>query len=182
MTVLSNSTGRTWVSDPDPSYRSTYNILSLCITTLVICVWSAIHLDIPTYRQSATPSLLRSVRWKLGALIVPELFLIAAFMQFLSARGLRLEAQTYLPAIGDLAGGGTTENDIERMVGSNSLLVSVFVDSRHPTAITFTSEHRQLQVVAQQERFRSSPTTPRIHTYPWVLCGNGRLCIRLDER
>jgi hypothetical protein len=39
------STVARWVSSPGE--RGTYNILSDCILTLVLCVWTSVHLNIP---------------------------------------------------------------------------------------------------------------------------------------
>lgn len=66
------------------------------------------------YRQGTAASLLRSVGWKLGALIVPELFLWAAFVQLLNARGLCQQAQSYLSI--KLPPVGADERDVESVV------------------------------------------------------------------
>ncbi|EJD39364.1 hypothetical protein AURDEDRAFT_171555 [Auricularia subglabra TFB-10046 SS5] len=70
----------------DVHTRSTFNILSLCISTLVICVWNAVHPDIP---RRTTP------RWKvyltrfcglLIGLFLPELLVLNAIDQWIIAR------------------------------------------------------------------------------------------------
>lgn len=95
LTARPNVTGPLWVSEPN--YRGTFSIFSLCASTLTICVWNAIHLDVPMYRESKIKSFLRNLAWKLGALIVPELFLWVALVQRRNAKGLCKEARKYLP-------------------------------------------------------------------------------------
>lgn len=31
---------------PEPKYRGTYSILSSCLITMALCVWSAVHLNL----------------------------------------------------------------------------------------------------------------------------------------
>lgn len=61
-TFLSEPTGLVhWVANA--SCRGSFNIVSICVSTIIICVWSAIHKDIPTpddddadkYAASAAP-------------------------------------------------------------------------------------------------------------------------------
>ncbi|KAK3345005.1 hypothetical protein B0H65DRAFT_573650, partial [Neurospora tetraspora] len=40
-----------WVTEPD--IRGTFSILSTCIVTLVLCVWTAIHLNVPGHKEGA---------------------------------------------------------------------------------------------------------------------------------
>lgn len=70
----------------DVHTRSTFNILSLCLSTLVICVWNAFHPDVPDPRM---------LRWKvyrmrlygfLVGLFLPEVLVLNALDQFLDAR------------------------------------------------------------------------------------------------
>jgi len=72
----------------DPSCRGTFGIISLCFSTTVICIWSAIHRDIPLYRLDTIPSLLRDAPWVLVAILCPELLVFYALNQFVVARKL----------------------------------------------------------------------------------------------
>ncbi len=38
---------------PDPSCRGTFGIISLCLSTTTICIWSSIHWNIPLERLDA---------------------------------------------------------------------------------------------------------------------------------
>ena len=82
----------TW--HPDPDFRGTWGIVSTCLATLIICVWKAVHIDIP----------LRQTRWnsvdKLGWLVVgilaPDLLLYTACCQAYWAYRVHIHARTYL--------------------------------------------------------------------------------------
>ncbi len=102
-----------WASSP--SCRGTFEIISLCLTTTIICIWSSIHWDIPLRRVDADlPAidgwsfkdikgrlkrkftlLSRSLLWHgplvLVAIFCPELMLYNAIDQLLCARKLRKE-------------------------------------------------------------------------------------------
>ena len=82
-----------------PSYRGTSQILWSSILTLVACVYTALHLNIP--RPGATGSwavLRRKCLWVLTALLAPEIVLYVASMQFLRAWWLQKELKKlFLP-------------------------------------------------------------------------------------
>lgn len=40
---------------PEPTFRGTFGILSTCLLTLGLCVWSAIHLNIPANEHEERP-------------------------------------------------------------------------------------------------------------------------------
>ncbi|KAK0390064.1 hypothetical protein NLU13_3637 [Sarocladium strictum] len=96
------STVARWVSSPDE--RGTFNVLSDCILTLVLCVWTAIHLNIPKAREAGGSSrkrhrdvaedddgpsfLWKKVKYVVLALIMPEVVAAIAFNQWLEHRSL----------------------------------------------------------------------------------------------
>ena len=63
----------TW--EPEPATRGTFNILSSCIITLLLCVWSSVHLNLPPNDKGFKQKFLRRLAWIAGALIAPD-FLI----------------------------------------------------------------------------------------------------------
>lgn len=73
-----NATSEFW--RPNPSTRGTYDILSTCVITMSLCVWSALHLNIPEY-GSSSHGLPSKIRWVLIGLLVPEVVAWAAFQQ-----------------------------------------------------------------------------------------------------
>ena len=56
---------------PEPTRRGTFNILSTCLDTLVLCVWTVVHLNIPEHRM-AKRQVLHKLKWLLMALMAPE--------------------------------------------------------------------------------------------------------------
>ena len=72
---------------PVPTYRGTYNILSACLVTIGLCVWSALHLNVPKYGK-ASRQWWRKVKWLFVGLFAPELVAWTAFQQHRAARKL----------------------------------------------------------------------------------------------
>ncbi len=84
-TFFSTRTGHAaWA--PSPSCRGTFEIISLCLSTTVICIWSSVHKDIPLKRLSMFRSFLRDAPFVLVAIFCPELLLYFAINQYLCAR------------------------------------------------------------------------------------------------
>ena len=79
-----------WVAAP--TTRGTFQIISLCLSTMFICVWNALHMDIPTYRLSTGASVGQGVVWMLSTLLFPELLLLAALVQWTGAKDLMKNA------------------------------------------------------------------------------------------
>lgn len=73
-----------------PNFRGTWDLLVGCVLTLTVCVWSALHLNVPI-ESSLTRRNLRRIRWILLGLFAPELVVSSAFAQYLTARWLRRE-------------------------------------------------------------------------------------------
>lgn len=60
---------------PEPTYRGTFGILSTCLITMVLCVWTAVHLNIPEHGQAGivTRQTCRKILWLCIGLLAPEL-------------------------------------------------------------------------------------------------------------
>ena len=80
-----------------PGVRGLSTILSTCISTLFLCVWSALHVDIP-HRKSSFRKRLDKFGWIIIGLLAPEFLLWTAFHQFWAARQLYTYAQRTLEA------------------------------------------------------------------------------------
>jgi hypothetical protein len=66
---LLNGTAQ-WQSDGGG--RGTWDILSTCLATLILCVWTAVHMNIP--REGNADSLVWKKIWYMStALVIPEL-------------------------------------------------------------------------------------------------------------
>lgn len=87
-TALRDLTTSGWISAPN--YRGTSDILWSCIVTLVACVYTALHLNIPG-RSGKWRRLLQKLKWTVTALLAPEVVLYVASSQFLRARTLARE-------------------------------------------------------------------------------------------
>jgi len=72
---------------PDPSGRGTVGLLTTCILTLTLCVWTAIHMNIGQ-STSSWRRLLHKILWTILATIAPEVVLWRAWSQFWVARQL----------------------------------------------------------------------------------------------
>lgn len=76
----------TWFSAPN--FRGTWDLIVSCVLTLTICVWSALHLNVPTEGSTLKQRNLRRTRWILLGIFAPELVVSTAFAQFLTAKWL----------------------------------------------------------------------------------------------
>ena len=85
-TALRTDIAPPWV--PDPDNRGTWSLLYSCVFTLVLCVWTAIHLNVPSYHESQMSQWLRKLKWVLLAIIAPELGLYTACEQYSQAKEL----------------------------------------------------------------------------------------------
>ncbi len=80
----------------DPDGRGTTSLVTSCLLTLVLCVWSALHLNVPRKGQSKAQSLFLNVRWIITGIYAPELVVFTAWRQWSSARLLQSIVQDAL--------------------------------------------------------------------------------------
>lgn len=66
---------------PNPSSRGTSDILSTCLITLLLCVWTAVHMNI--HLESFWKSQMRKVGWLMLALLAPEMVAYTAWYSLL---------------------------------------------------------------------------------------------------
>ena len=85
---LVNVTVQGWVSEP--SARGTWTLVYSCVFTIGLCVWSAIHLNIPARREGTYR---RKLKWAFITLFAPEVVLIAALLQLNRARRLQKDLE-----------------------------------------------------------------------------------------
>ena len=69
-----------WESDPSNG-RGTWTILSTCIITLILCVYTSLHLNVPAHKSSASNSFLMKAKYVLLGLLAPELIAFNAWRQ-----------------------------------------------------------------------------------------------------
>ncbi|KAF7334947.1 hypothetical protein MVEN_02244600 [Mycena venus] len=68
----------------EPVTRGTYSLVSSCIFTLGLCVWTAIHLNIPEQAPGAR-QFLRKLTWLAMGLLAPEVVTFVAWNQHATA-------------------------------------------------------------------------------------------------
>ena len=59
-----------WVSSPDG--RGTFDILQSCLVTIILCTWSALHLNLPARNERHVFFILRKAKWMVQTLLGPE--------------------------------------------------------------------------------------------------------------
>ncbi|APA07657.1 hypothetical protein SS1G_00811 [Sclerotinia sclerotiorum 1980 UF-70] len=106
----SNETTTGWVADPNG--RGTLSLVISCLLTLSLCVWSAMHLNIPRPDHPAIHEYVRGVKWGIVGVFAPELVVFAAWRQYNSAAALRDSVQKRI------AEGVQSQNGITEVVKS----------------------------------------------------------------
>ena len=72
----------------EPSRRGTLPLLYSCLSSLMLCVWTALHLNLPAPTDTYASYVRRYVKWSAVAVFCPEILLWIAWRQFNSARSL----------------------------------------------------------------------------------------------
>ena len=70
----------------DPAGRGTSSLVLSCLLTLVLCVWSALHLNVPPANRSRSDTFWTSVIWITAGIYAPELVVFTAWRQWNSAK------------------------------------------------------------------------------------------------
>lgn len=66
---------------PEPETRGTFTILSTCLITMALCVWSSVHLNLPGKPGSWLEAFLRRLLWITCSLFAPEFLILVAWGQ-----------------------------------------------------------------------------------------------------
>ena len=82
--IFSNTTDTiSWI--PNPHTRGTSNILQSCLTTTSLCVWTAVHLNIPEHDKPTYLRLSyqtwRKFAWLIIGLLAPKMLVYTAWHQ-----------------------------------------------------------------------------------------------------
>ena len=88
-TALHTEFAPAWVNEPEE--RGTWNILYSCLFTLGLCVYTAIHLNVPGPGERQCLQYLRRVKWVFAAIFAPELGVFSAWHQWCWARKVARE-------------------------------------------------------------------------------------------
>ncbi|KAF7681180.1 hypothetical protein GT037_000156 [Alternaria burnsii] len=84
-----------WVSEP--TTRGTSSLLYTCISTTIICTWSALHLNVPREGLSASRVLLYKIVGFMLAIIAPEYFVACAVGECFAAHRISKILAEILP-------------------------------------------------------------------------------------
>ena len=69
----------------EPKQRGTLGIVSLCFSTSIIFIWSALHFNVPIKRYTNTRRFFYHVSWMFMTLFVPEILLFLATNESINA-------------------------------------------------------------------------------------------------
>ena len=85
--AFSNDTIMTgWVDDPNG--RGTFTIVSSCVLTLSLCVYTSMHLNVRPYGRTELQSWIETTKWVVFGILAPELLVYVAWRQYVSAMAL----------------------------------------------------------------------------------------------
>jgi hypothetical protein len=68
--------------------RGTWDIISSCILTLVLCVWTALHLNVPKQNATLWERFKTKTLWVIVGIFAPEIVVYVAWVQYSSAKYL----------------------------------------------------------------------------------------------
>ena len=103
-----------WVSAP--SGRGTFELVSSCVFTLVLCVWTALHLNVFPAGTSTSQRVLKKAMWALLALFAPEFVLWRAYSQWYVARQLYKERNKILDDLYEAQDANRGQGDTEERI------------------------------------------------------------------
>ncbi|EIM80021.1 uncharacterized protein STEHIDRAFT_68846 [Stereum hirsutum FP-91666 SS1] len=81
---------------PEPSFRGTYSLLSSWVSTLLLCVLSAVHLDVPSVNHSKLHRWATKFKWVAVGIFAPEWLSMIAWIEWKNARAMVIEANKHL--------------------------------------------------------------------------------------
>jgi hypothetical protein len=72
---------------PEPRLRGTFSILSSCLITMSLCIWTSVHLNVPEHRKEHLQKY-RRLGWMVLGLLAPEIVVWNAWEQRKEAKRL----------------------------------------------------------------------------------------------
>lgn len=86
-----NSSTVSWVKSPEG--RGTLDLVVSCIVTFTLCVWSALHLNVPPIKSTPLQLAIEKTIWVLYGIFAPELVVATAASQYIVALWLKREIE-----------------------------------------------------------------------------------------
>ena len=84
LTALRTEIAPLWVDDPPG--RGTWGLVYSCVFTILVCVYTAIHMNVPPIGEKKLVFWIRKIKWVGVAILAPEIVVFTAFLQWLTAR------------------------------------------------------------------------------------------------
>ncbi|TAQ90572.1 hypothetical protein B7494_g1095 [Chlorociboria aeruginascens] len=84
ITALRTEIAPMWVDDPPG--RGTWSLVYSNVFTILVCVYTAIHMNIPPIGDTNLMCWARKIKWVIIAIFAPEIVVFTAFLQWLKAR------------------------------------------------------------------------------------------------
>ena len=75
-----------WVDDPNG--RGTFTIVSSCVLTLSLCVYTSMHLNVRPHGRTELQAWIETTKWVVFGILAPELLVYVAWRQYVSAMAL----------------------------------------------------------------------------------------------
>ena len=126
ITHLKDDIAPSWV--PEPDGRGTWSVLYGCVFTIWMCVFTAVHLNIPGADEGRWMDYARQAKWTCLAILSPDIVAVLAFDEFRAAFKLWRALNWYSKSIHALR---TERRDIEVRLQRKRFSSSVDVESQN---------------------------------------------------
>ena len=70
--IFGNGTAHASRWEPSPTRRGTFDILAPCTITMLLCIWTSLHLNFPAATESRWERFKEKVLWLVAGLLAPE--------------------------------------------------------------------------------------------------------------
>jgi hypothetical protein len=111
------------------------------VFTLALCVWTAIHLNVPPQGEDQHRQWCRKAKWVLVAIFAPELAVFTAWQQFYWAKRL-LSSLRDVETLKEERGNDLLENSTHKKVSDSSSIFCSNVHYSHKFYCHFSAAYR----------------------------------------
>ena len=85
---------------PEPQTRGTFSILSSCLITMSLCIWTSLHLNLPEHKKEHLQKY-RKLGWMILGLIAPEMVVWNAWEHWKQMKEMSKEMQKVHLTLGE---------------------------------------------------------------------------------
>ena len=142
----------------DPAGRGTSSLILSCLLTLVLCVWSALHLNVPPPGRGRRQTFWTNVIWITAGIYAPEMVVFTAWRQWSSAKLLYKRIHQHRPKSDVMAKHPwTMTHSFFACTGGFALDCSPYIAGPHnPEAILPPNAPKRLTITARGMAFLAS--------------------------